>query len=103
MTVIDIHKEAVINLCVKHHVKSLFVFGSVLRNDFNNMSDLDFSVVFDRVQLEDPSDFGENYLNFILNLEDEFKRDVDVVNEENLKNPYFASVLNKTKKLVYAA
>jgi|688.fasta_scaffold2042543_2 predicted nucleotidyltransferase len=103
MNIIEMHKEALINLCQKHHVKSLCVFGSALRNDFNETSDIDFSVLFDRNTLKDPNDFGENYLDFILNLEKEFNRSVDVVNEENLKNPYFASVLNKTKQLLYAA
>jgi hypothetical protein len=42
-------------------------------------------------------------MDFILNLEEEFKRSVDVVNEENLKNPYFIKSLNQTKQLFYAA
>lgn len=103
MTIIQKHKDALINLCVKHHVISLCIFGSVLRSDFKENSDLDFSVLFDRMILKDPIVFGENYLDFILNLEKEFKREVDVVNEENIKNPYFAKVLNKTKQIVYVA
>lgn len=103
MNIVDLHKEAVLDLCKQHHVKSLSIFGSVLTNTFNEKSDIDFAVLFNRDVLDNPVDFGENYLNFILNLEKEFKREIDVVNEENLKNPYFASILNKTKQLFYAA
>lgn len=103
MNIIELHKTALINLCKQHHVKRLYVFGSAIRKDFREDSDVDFSVLFDRSILKDPSDFGENYLDFILNLEKEFERGVDVINEEKLKNPYFASVLNKTKELFYAA
>lgn len=103
MNIIELHKNAVIELCKQHHVKSLYVFGSAVRGDFKEDSDVDFSVLFDRNTLNTPEDFGENYLEFILKLEKEFKRDVDVVNEENIKNPYFANVLNRTKQLLYAA
>ena len=103
MNIIESHKEALLGLCKQHHVKSLSIFGSVLTSKFSEESDIDFSVLFNREVLNNPADFGENYLNFILNLEKEFKREVDVVNEENLKNPYFASILNKTKQLFYAA
>jgi predicted nucleotidyltransferase len=103
MQIIEAHKDALLNLCKNHHVKSLSVFGSVLTSDFNAESDLDFAVVFNRDELTNADDFGDNYLDFILGLEKEFKRDVDVVNEENIKNPYFANVLKKTKKLFYAA
>jgi hypothetical protein len=103
MNIIELHKNALIELCKKHHVKTLYVFGSALRNDFREDSDVDFSVVFDRSEIGTGEDFGENYLNFILNLEDEFKREVDVVNEEKVENPYFIKALNRTKQLFYAA
>ena len=103
MNIIEQHKQALIELCKKHHVKTLYVFGSALRDDFKEDSDVDFSVVYDRDVLNTPEDFGENYMDFILNLEEEFKRSVDVVNEENLKNPYFIKTLNQTKQLFYAA
>jgi len=32
-----------------------------------------------------------------------FKRDIDLVTENSLKNPYFIEELNETKQLIYAA
>lgn len=33
--------------CEKHHIKALSVFGSALRDDFSETSDVDFLVEFD--------------------------------------------------------
>jgi uncharacterized protein len=103
LKIIEQHKDALINLCKKHHVKSLYVFGSALREDFNDASDVDFSVLFDRVILTDPLDYGQNYLDLIDELEKELKRRVDLVSEEGLRNRFFIKELNQTKKLFYAA
>jgi uncharacterized protein len=46
MNIIELHKNALIGLCKKHHVKTLYVFGSALRNNFTEDSDVDFSVLF---------------------------------------------------------
>lgn len=103
MYIISQYKEALINLCKKHHVKSLSVFGSALREDFKEDNDVDFSVVFDRTILNDPLDYGQNYLDLIDALEKELNRKVDLVSEEGLRNRFFIKELNQTKKLLYAA
>jgi predicted nucleotidyltransferase len=103
MNFIESHKENLIVLCKKHRVKEMYLFGSVLTNDFNDNSDLDFSVIFDRVQLSNPVEFGKNYWSFLSELKVELNRNVDLVIEEGLKNKYFIKELNKTKKLLYAA
>jgi uncharacterized protein len=102
VNIIEQHKEALIHLCVKHHVKSLAVFGSALREDFKADSDVDFSVVFDREVLNDPLDYGRNYLDLIDELEKELNRRVDLVSEEGLRNRFFIKELNQTKKIFYA-
>lgn len=44
---IDLPIEAIIELCRKHRVADLAVFGSALRADFGKESDIDFLVRFE--------------------------------------------------------
>jgi|SRR5579872_830073 len=44
---IDIDTQAVAEFCRRHHIRRLALFGSVLRRDFSNSSDIDVLVVFD--------------------------------------------------------
>ncbi len=47
----NIHK--IIDLCKKHKVHKLFVFGSILTNRFNDKSDVDLVVDFNKKEVED--------------------------------------------------
>ena len=49
----------IVALCEKHRVMQLFVFGSVLTRRFNKNSDVHFTVVFDKGEL-DPIAYGTN-------------------------------------------
>lgn len=86
-------------LCKKYKVKNLYVFGSILTPRFNDESDVDLSVNF--YPEEDPLISGENFINFYLDLQDLFGRNVDLVDESIIRNPYFKEELNETKKLIY--
>ena len=78
----------------------MYVFGSVLNEKFNEKSDLDFLVSFNKnIEL---LDYADNYFNFLFSLEDLFSRDIDLVTEKSLKNPYFIKELENTKQLIYA-
>lgn len=44
------HINKLKQLCELHKVKNLFVFGSVLTDDFNEESDIDFIVEFGRLK-----------------------------------------------------
>ena len=103
MNIIELHKTALLNLCKQHHVKTLYVFGSALRNDFKEDSDVDFSVVFDSGVLSDPLDYGKNYWDLINALEKELGRHVDLISEEAIRNRFFKMELDLTKQLFYAA
>lgn len=87
-------------LCEKHKVRQLYVFGSILTDRFNEDSDVDFTVVFDRDSLPQLV-YGENYFDFLFALEDLLKRDVDLVEYNAVKNPYFKEELDETKQLIY--
>lgn len=90
----------IIALCEKHKVRELCVFGSVLTNSFNEDSDVDFTVIFDRSSLP-LMEYGDNYFSFKFALEDLLKRDVDLVEYNAVKNPFFKEELDETKQLIY--
>ena len=87
-------------LCEKHKVLQLYVFGSILTDRFNKDSDVDFTVIFDRSALP-LLVYGENYFDFKFALENLLKRDVDLVEYNAVKNPYFKEELDETKQLIY--
>lgn len=43
---IELPKDKVVVFCRRHHIHKLFLFGSVLREDFTPESDIDFLVEF---------------------------------------------------------
>ncbi len=84
-------------LCKKHKVSKLFVFGSVLTDRFSEESDIDFVVNFDK---EKVTDYFDNYFNLKYALEDLFKRKVDLLEEQTIRNPYLKKSVNETKILI---
>ena len=85
-------------LCKKNKVKSLFVFGSVIREDFNENSDIDLVVDFDE---SDPFKYTDLYFNLKNKLENLFKRQVDLIEERAIKNRFFKKELDNTKIKLY--
>lgn len=99
--IIENNKYSIEKLCKENKVEKLYIFGSVLTDKFTEKSDLDFIVAFDK-SLE-LLDYADNYFDFLFSLEKLFKREIDLISEKSLQNPYFIEELNKTKQLVYAA
>lgn len=85
-------------LCEKNKVKTLYAFGSVTRNDFNDLSDIDLIVDFEE---KDPFTYTDLYFNLKLNLEQLLKRQVDLLEERAIKNPFFRQQLDNTKVKIY--
>ena len=98
MNLIELNIERVKNLCVKHKVKKLFVFGSVLKANFNKESDIDLIVEFDDVNLYE---YADNYFNFKDELEILFKRSIDLLEQPAIKNPYLIRQIDSEKQLIY--
>jgi len=99
MNRLSLYKDQINELCASHKVKSLYAFGSVLTSDFDNNSDIDLIVDFKDV---DVNDYADNYFDLKFSLQDIFKRPIDLLEEQAIKNPYFKQVVNQTKELVYA-
>lgn len=92
--------QRIIDLCLKHKVKTLAVFGSILTDRFNDQSDVDLLVNFDTTDHE-KWDYVTNYFDFQEALEKVFGRKVDLVVEKELKNKYFIANVNRTKQMIY--
>ena len=100
MRLIKRNMTQIVALCEKHKVLQLYVFGSALTTKFNKHSDVDFTVIFDREALP-LMVYGDNYFSFKFALEDLLKRDVDLIEYNAIKNPYFKEELDETKHLIY--
>lgn len=86
------------SLCDQHHVDKLYIFGSVLTPSFNEKSDIDFLVRFKDMDL---AGYFDNYIGLKENLQQLFGRDIDLVEEQTLKNPILIHSIDKNKELVY--
>ncbi len=89
---------AIEKLCKNNKVKSLFAFGSVTREDFNENSDIDLIVDFNE---NDPFKYSDLYFNLKLNLENLLKRPIDLLEKRALKNKIFINEVEKTKVKIY--
>lgn len=97
--------EAIYDACKKYHVESLYLFGSGARGtDFNESSDVDFLVQFNYRDEINDNNIMERVGNIeILKvaLENIIKREVDLIQEKNIKNKFLKYFINKDKKMVY--
>ena len=98
MKLIENNIQKIIALCKKHNVGKLFVFGSILTNRFNNDSDVDMVVDFNKVNLED---YVDNYFDLKSSLESLLGRDVDLLEENAIRNPILRRNIDNSKQLIY--
>lgn len=98
MNIINNHIESISQLCNAYHVDKMYAFGSIVRNDFNEHSDVDLLVKFKSIDL---ADYFDNYITLKEQLENLLGRDVDLLEEQTLKNPVLIKSVNQNKKLIY--
>ena len=103
MKLIELNLQRIIDLCRKHKVKSLAVFGSILTDRFNDNSDVDLLVDFEDYDHDNPQEFDyvSNFLDLQDSLESILKRKVDMVVASALRNKYFINNVNRTKQVIY--
>ena len=82
-------------LFVKYGAKRAFLFGSATTNKFNKNSDVDFLYSFSEDL--DYEVYASNYFNLLHDLEDLLKKQVDLVAEKTLKNPFLIESINESK------
>jgi predicted nucleotidyltransferase len=100
MKLIELNLQRIIDLCRRHKVKSLAVFGSILTDRFNDQSDVDLLVDFEPTD-PDKFDYVTNFFDLQDSLEALLKRKVDLVVGSGLRNKYFINNVNRTKQVIY--
>jgi uncharacterized protein len=98
MLFIKKHIEPLNQLCRSHSVDTMYLFGSATKANFNEASDIDFLVKFKSIDL---AQYFDNYISLKANLATLFGREIDLVEEQTLKNPILIKSINKSKELVY--
>lgn len=99
MHLITDNLQKLYTLCRKYKVRKLYAFGSILTSRFNENSDVDILVDFNSEI--DHNNYSDNYFDLYYALKALFGRDVDLVDESAVKNPYFKEELEETKYLIY--
>jgi predicted nucleotidyltransferase len=98
---IEVHRAELVELCRRHHVLRLSVFGSAARDDFDpERSDLDFLVDF--VPLP-TGEYADAFFGLLESLQSLFGRPIDLVVDSAIRNPYFRRSVDQTKASLYAA
>ena len=92
------HEAELHALCRAYGVERLELFGSATSEAFDAASsDLDFIVQF----ADTSPGYADRYLDFAEALEELFGRDVDLVTERSISNPYFRKSVDATREVVY--
>ena len=98
---IEEHRSELAELCRRHHVLRLSLFGSATRDDFDpQRSDYDFLVDFEVLA---PGQYADAYFGLLESLAQLFGRPVDLVVTSAIRNPYFKQSIEQTRALLYAA
>jgi uncharacterized protein len=100
--IIEKRKQELKDICKKLKIKRLYAYGSAVTSDkFRENSDIDFLISFhDNIS---PEEYSENYFQLQYQLRELFDREIDVITERSLSNPYFIESVNKNKVLIYEA
>jgi predicted nucleotidyltransferase len=98
---IENHRTHLDDLCRRHRVRRLELFGSAADGTFDPArSDLDFLVEFLPLQ---EGQLAPDYFGLLHDLEDLFHRKIDLVMERAIRNPYFLRGVNQHRRVIYAA
>ena len=98
MNVVEEHLDQIRALCQKHHVAKLFVLGSVLTDEFAEDSDIDFIVDFSEIELYE---YADNYFDLKSSMERILGREIDLLENKAIKNPYLRKSIDSSKRLIY--
>ena len=98
---IEQSRDGLADLCRRHSVQRLSLFGSATGTEFDpERSDLDFVVEFDDLT---PAEYAEAYFGLWEDLQKLFGRPVDLLTETALENPYLRNAVDRSGVELYAA
>lgn len=93
------HRKDMSDLCRRHSVRRLEVFGSATNDTFHpTTSDLDFLIDFEPME---PREHSRAYFGMLFQLEELFRRPVDLVESSALTNPFFLDCINQQRQILY--
>ena len=88
-------------LCVKHNVERLYLFGSALSDDFKpGESDIDFAAEYKKMT---PGDCAKSYFGLLRGLKSLLNSEIDLIEMDAVKNKYFLEELLETRRILYDA
>ena len=95
---IDKYRNKISSVCSLYNVNKLYIFGSAITDEYNYKSDLDLLVDFKNINI---NNYADNYYDFKIELQKIFNRKIDLLELQAIKNPYFKSEIEQTKRLIY--
>lgn len=97
--------DALRSLCQKHHVKSLYLFGSAANGGFGERSDIDFLYEMDHNAFGQESlmDYATNFFELEDALTGLFQRRVDLIRNDIRSGSFLLEKIGSNKQLIYAA
>ena len=97
----DEKKARIAELCRRHHVRRLDLYGSAAGADFDpTRSDFDVIVEFEPLG---EGKYADAWFDLQADLEEFFGRTVDMCSGSAVQNPYFRAELDRTRRGLYAA
>ena len=102
MPLLESNINKIAELCKKYKVKELYVFGSILTPRFTPESDIDLVAEFDRTGV-DPENMADIFFGFIDDMEQLFKRKIDLTEYSAIKNRFFKQEVDNTRQLLWTA
>jgi predicted nucleotidyltransferase len=101
--------DKIASLCKEHHVKKMYAFGSSVRKDFTENSDVDllYEMDFSNFNFENldsiPYDPFLNVFELKEKLEALLQKKVDLIPNQAFKNKFLKASIEKDKTLIYGA
>src|SRR5512137_2223704 len=101
LQVVETKRAEIAALCRRCKVRRLHLFGSAATGKFAlATSDLDFIVEFQPLA---PVAYAQAFFDLWEGLEGLFARQVDLITEPSVINPYFSASISATRQALYAA
>ncbi|HQO09458.1 MAG TPA: nucleotidyltransferase domain-containing protein [Clostridiales bacterium] len=96
---LEINEKKVKEIASSYKILELYIFGSALRQDFNDKSDVDLLIKISK-------DSGYSIFELLEikeKFEKLFKRKIDLVEMDGLRNPYRKKEILSTARKIYAS
>jgi predicted nucleotidyltransferase len=99
--IIETHRAELAAISRRFHVRRLDIFGSAATGRFDpGRSDIDFLVLFEPMP---PAIYADAYFGLLAALAALFERDVDLLTEPSVVNPYLRAQIEAERQTLFDA